>query len=180
MGSEVGEDGGETSNTVSMEDLKNLETSLNSTLGNEIQQLHQLVEQLIRDKETSPPLSPEETPPNPKVNAPAKPLEEVVGDEHNSINSTTKKGDGKEEHHAVPGWYSPDPPIPHPHINNRGDPPMLAAHSFAQSQVLMKSHVRSSCIDLWNIIEQGLKIEDPAILTRREVVNSQFNATVYT
>ena len=100
-----------------------------------------------------------------------------MGDEHNCTDSTTKKGDGKEEHHAVPGWYSPDPPIPHPHINNRGDPPKLAAHTFAQWQVLMKSHVHSSCIDLWNTIEEGLKIEDPTNLTRREVVNSQLNAT---
>src|SRR3954465_4039650 len=41
----------------------------------------------------------------------------------------------------------------------------------------MKSHVRSSCIELWNIIEQGLYIGDPNNLTRREVVNSQLNAT---
>ena len=37
--------------------------------------------------------------------------------------------------------------------------------------------MRSSCIELWNIIEQGLYIGDPNNLTRREVVNSQLNAT---
>jgi len=41
----------------------------------------------------------------------------------------------------------------------------------------MKTHVRSSCIELWNIIEQELYIGDPNNLTRREVVNSQLNAT---
>ena len=150
--SNIDEGESEASHSVTMVDLKNLETSLSSTLGNEIQQLRRLVEQLVRDKQTSTPPYQEETPPNPKANAPANPLEEVVGDEHNSTNSATKKGDGKEEFHTVLRWYSPDPPIPHPHINNRGDPPKLVAHTFAQWQVLMKSHVRSSCTDLWNII----------------------------
>ena len=37
--------------------------------------------------------------------------------------------------------------------------------------------MRSSCIELWNIIEHGLFIGDPNNLTRREIVNSQLNAT---
>ena len=79
MGNPEDEGESEASHSVTMVDLKKLETSLSSTLGNEIQQLRQLVEQLVRDKQTSPPPSLEETPPNPKANAPAKPLEEVAG-----------------------------------------------------------------------------------------------------
>ena len=41
----------------------------------------------------------------------------------------------------------------------------------------MKSHVWNSCIELWNIIEEGLCIVDPTNFIRREVVNSQLNAT---
>src|SRR3954468_12954153 len=41
----------------------------------------------------------------------------------------------------------------------------------------MKSHVCSSSIELWKIIENGLQVGDPNNLTRREVVDSQLNAT---
>jgi hypothetical protein len=41
----------------------------------------------------------------------------------------------------------------------------------------MTSHVFSSLIELRKIIENGLKAVDPSNLTRREVVNSQLNAT---
>src|SRR3954468_10086688 len=41
----------------------------------------------------------------------------------------------------------------------------------------MRTHERNSCIELWNIIEHGLFIGDPTNLTRREIVNSQLNAT---
>ena len=41
----------------------------------------------------------------------------------------------------------------------------------------MKSHVCSSSIELWRIIEEGLHVGDQTNLTRREVVDSQLNAT---
>src|SRR4051812_48315241 len=41
----------------------------------------------------------------------------------------------------------------------------------------MKSHVCSSSIELWKIVENGLHVGDPNNLTRREVVDSQLNAT---
>src|SRR5215216_1644879 len=41
----------------------------------------------------------------------------------------------------------------------------------------MKSHVCSSSIELWRIIEYGIHIGDPINLTRIEVVDSQLNAT---
>ena len=86
--------------------------------------------------------------------------------------------DGKEEYHEVPHWYSPNPTIPHPHINHRGDPPKISAtSSFSQWQYLMKSHLNSSCIELWRIIEVGYKPVDPLNLTRREVVDFQLDAT---
>src|SRR4051812_16079028 len=108
MGSQVGEEGGEASNMVSMEDLKNLESRLISTLCNKIKQLHDLVEQPVKDKFASPPPPPrEELPPLPKGNASALPTVVVVGDNDNT-NSSTKKDGGKVEHHEVPNWYSPD------------------------------------------------------------------------
>ena len=105
-----------------------------------------------------------------------KPAEEKSEDK--DIVSSSKKGNGKGEHHMEPPpWYSPNPPIPHPHINNRGDPPKLSAFPFGSWQFQMKSHVCSSSIKLWRIIEVGFKAVDPTNLTRREVVDSQLNAT---
>jgi hypothetical protein len=37
--------------------------------------------------------------------------------------------------------------------------------------------MRSSCIELWRIVEEGFKAVDPNNLTGREVVDSQLNAT---
>src|SRR3954471_19714963 len=142
MGRNLGEGDGEPTNTVTMEDLNNLETRLSSTLGNTIKQLHKLLEQLVKDKGDSSSPSPQEvTPSIRKVNSPASPAVVEVGDNPNNTNSSTKRDGGKGEQHESQRWYSPDPPIPHPHINNRGDPPNLAASTFAQWQSLMKSHV---------------------------------------
>jgi hypothetical protein len=41
----------------------------------------------------------------------------------------------------------------------------------------MISHMRSSCIKLWRIVEEGFKTVNPNNLTRSEVVDSQLNAT---
>jgi hypothetical protein len=118
-------------------------------------------------------------PPPPK--APASLNKEEVGvededvDKDKETNSSTK-GDRKGEYHHMP-WYSLDPPVPHPHINNRGDPPKLDALKFVQWQYQMISHMCSSCIKLWRIIEEAFKAVDPNNLTGREVVDSQLNAT---
>jgi hypothetical protein len=37
--------------------------------------------------------------------------------------------------------------------------------------------MRNSCIELWRIVEEGFKAVDPNNLARREVVDSQLNAT---
>jgi hypothetical protein len=55
-------------------------------------------------------------------------LEEEDADKGTDAKSCTKD-DGKGE---FPHWYSPNPPVAHPHINNRGDPPKLDALNFGQ------------------------------------------------
>ena len=130
---------------------------------------------LLTSSTTPSPSSSEATTPLSKDKAHAGSKEdEVVGEKHNG--SASKKGSGKEDYSEVPHLYSPDPPMPHPHINNRGDPPKLNASSFNQWKFLMKSHVCSSSIELWRIIEDGIHIGDPTNLTRREVVDSQLDA----
>ena len=88
--------------------------------------------------------------------------------------SNTPEG---EEYHEVNHNYSPNPPIPHPHVNFRSDPPKLKPTHFSQWQFQMKSHLCSVSIELWRIIEDGFKAHDPTNLTRREVFDSQLNAT---
>jgi hypothetical protein len=41
----------------------------------------------------------------------------------------------------------------------------------------MITHMCNTCIELWRIVEEGFKAVDPNNLTRREVVDSQLNAT---
>src|SRR4051812_5439078 len=118
MGSNLGYGDGEPTTSVTMEDLNNLETRLSSTLGNKIKQLHKLLEKLVKDKGDSSSPSPREVPPSlPKGNSPISPTGMVVGDNQDNTNSTTQRDGGKGEHHDSQGWYTPDPPIPHPHIN---------------------------------------------------------------
>ena len=111
MGSKEGEVDGESTASVTMEDLNNLETRLSSTLANEIKQLHKLLEQLVKDKGGSSSPSPqEELPPSSKENAPASPTDKVVGDNQGNISSSTKRVVEKGEHHDSHAWFSPDPP----------------------------------------------------------------------
>jgi hypothetical protein len=136
----------------------------------QISELREMMAQLMQAKTTNAPPPPEK---------PATPQVENVGvDEEGADKGTDAKsctkGDGKDE---FPHWYSPDPAVPHPHINHRGDPPKLDALNFGQWQYQMISHMRSSCIELWRIVEEGFKAVDPNNMTRRETVNSQLNAT---
>ena len=160
-----------------MDDLKKMETSLTSSMEKQMNELRDMIAQLMKAKDTAPPSTLGSPSPEDK--------EDKEGDGESQTESpppkwpAPKKGkDGKEEFHEVPHWYSPNPPIPHPHINHRGDPPkILATSSFSQWKYLMKSHLNSSCIELWRIIEVGYKVIDPLNLTRREVVDCQLDAT---
>ena len=143
MGSHEGYGGSEPT-PVTMEDLKNLETRLSSSLVNEVKKM---LEQLLKDKESSSPPSPQEDQPSilPKGNTSVSPEGIMVGGKPDNANSSTQLAGGKGEHRD--SWYSPDPPIPHPHVYNRGDPPKLEEYAtFAQWQSLMRTHMRSSCI----------------------------------
>ena len=105
---------------VSMDDLKKLETSLTSSMETQMNELREMMAQILKASKVlvSPP--PEDSASAVRDKASAKSGEEKAGDEEANKGSLSKKGSGKEEYHEVPHWYSPDPPIPHPHINNRG------------------------------------------------------------
>jgi hypothetical protein len=162
MGTQASEGSGQ----VSVDDFKILESSMTS----QISELREIIAQLMQAKNPIAPPLPDK-PTTPQVENEG--LEEEVVDKGTEAKSSTKD-DGKGE---FPHLYSPDPPVPHPHINNRGDPPKLDALYFGQWQYQMISHMCSSCIELWRIVEEGFKPVDPNNLIRREVVDSQLNAT---
>jgi hypothetical protein len=158
MGTESSETSG---NQVTMDDFKSLE----STMTSQMSELREMIAQLMQAKPPSAPPLPEIPA---TLNGENVGLEEEDADKDKEARSSTK-GDGKGE---FPHWYSPNLPIPHPHINNRGYPPKLDALNFGQWQYHMISHMRSSCIELWRIVEEEFNAVDPNNLTRREVVDS--------
>lgn len=108
--------------TATMEDLKKMETSLTSSIEAHVKGLRDMISKLMKAKNTAPSAytSLETTP--------------SESDEHKEGEGENKNGspqppppkkdeNGKGDYRDVSHWYSPDPPIPHPHINHRGDPP---------------------------------------------------------
>ncbi len=140
-----------------------------------MEEMRQLIMRLSTSAASPPSNSEDTTPQSKETGKTVSKDNEVVGDD-TSKSSSSKKDSGKDGYNEVSHVYSLDPPIPHPHIHNRGDPPKLSASTFSQWQFLMKSHVCSSSIELWKIIENGLHVGNPNNLTRREVVDSQLNA----
>ena len=145
---------------VSMDEFKKLEASM----GAQMEELRAMMVQLLNANKA--PASP-----SLEVNASTTQVEEGEG----SKESPPKIDGGKAEYYGVPFVYNPDPPIPRPHINNRGEPPRLNTSCFSNWQFLMRSHVKSASIELWRIIEVGFKAVDPNNMTRREVVDCQLN-----
>jgi hypothetical protein len=151
-----------------MDDFKSLE----STMSSQMSELREMIAQLMQAKAPSA-HPPPEIPAT--LNRGDLGLEEEDADKYKDKEARSfTKGNRKGE---FPHCNSPDLPIPHPHINNRGDPPKLEASNFGQWQYQMVSHMCSSCIELWRIVEEGFKAMDPNNLTRREVDDSQLNAT---
>jgi len=168
--------------TASMADLKLMETSLISSMDTKFAEMRELITQLASGKvpkETTP-LDESATSNDGETEegkGEKKGVEHIETDPKVSSTSTTTPEGGKPEYHGVPFVYSPDPPIHHTRINPLGPPPKLNALAFATWQHLMKSHINSSSIELWRIIQEGYKAVNPNNLTRREVAEKQLNAS---
>ena len=160
-------DGSDPKPGVTMEDLNNLETSIRSTMDTQMKELREMIAQLLPKGVGSTP------PPLEAISSAAQATDEEGSD--GTKESPSKTASGKEKYSEVPHIYSPDPPIPHPHINNRGDPPKFNPSCFSNWQFLMRSYMKSASIELWRIIEVGFKAHDPNNMTRREVVDCQLN-----
>ena len=170
-----------------MKDIKEMHTSLTSLMDSRMDELHELFTKFASTKAAPSASSPPgEHTSSEDINVENKDEnggegEHSEGDKKNTSPKENPSSHGKyskEEFHAVPSSYSPDPPIPHPHINNIGVPPKIdASYSFSQWQYLMRNYLRSSCIELWRVVQKGYKPFDPDNLTRREVVDAQLDST---
>ena len=122
-----------------MDDIKVLEasmSSLESSMSSQMQQLHDMMKILIENKtpNTSTVIPPEVAPEvTNTINGASSGAETVLVE---NLDEATKAKGGKDPKsynaEPPPKVYSPDPPIPHPHIVNQGQPPMLTPKSFGK------------------------------------------------
>lgn len=130
----------------SMDDLKSLETSLRSSIESQMLDMKKYLAELI--KPSVPPIIPitEGKDPLLEGDASASPSskEPLEGDDLANVkvsSASPKKALGEKEAYNAVDWRSPDPPVPHPHINNRVDPPKLNVEDFKRWQFEFRSHV---------------------------------------
>ena len=122
-----------------MGDIKVLETSLSSlesSMSSQMQELRDMLKLLVDNKiSTTSTITLLSATPEVTNSLNGAPSEADTGVEEGGDGSHKTKIDGASgEHHKVPppSVYSPDPPIPHPHIVNQGNPPALNTKAFAK------------------------------------------------
>ena len=181
MADEGGSETEKSKNLATMDDLKQLESSMMSKFEEMMTLLQSLKPNPMVAIDTP---QPNEVPPTVTVSAPgvtpaaatthlglgfvAQTSTKVPSKNIEEPENPTSKGEnGEKDYSAVPPppKYTPDPPIPMPHIIPQGAPPMLDTSNFANWQYLMRSHISSSSIELMRIVEDGFSPYDPKKLT---------------
>ena len=158
---------------VSMEDLKLMETSLRSSMEAQMESIKIMLSGLIMPV---PPVIPviEEKDKGAleEGDASGSPStrKTLDGDHLDKIkipNASPRAGVGESYNAVPPPFRSPNIPVPHPHINNRGDPPKFNVEDFNKWQFEFRSHVCSASNELLRIIVEGFKPYNPDKLNRR-------------
>ena len=159
---------------VSMDDLKSVETSLRSAMQTQMETLMKMFNDRFP---AAPPIIPtvevKVTGGLEEGDASALPssTKPVDGDNLTTIKtpiaSPRGTSGGESYNRVAPPFLSPDIPVPHPHINIRGDPPKFNVKDFDTWQFEFRSHVRSASNELWRIIVEGFKPYNPDKLNRR-------------
>jgi hypothetical protein len=86
------------------------------------------------------------------------------------------KPDGPSSH-AMPYEY-PIQQVLMPHMNpSSSDPPKLDEFNYSYWKSYMHSHLRSVCVELWGIVENGYKPVDEKSMTTKEQTECQLNST---
>ena len=161
------------SKPVSMDDLKALETNFKSSMDAQMLEFRNMFLELKRGLVAPSPVQIEESdisPEEAKAKAAATSVETPGAEDDPTKTMNGSTSSQKESYHATM-WKSPDPPIPHPHINNIGDPPKINVNDFDRWQFEFRSYMCRSCNELWRIVERGFYPQhDIDNYTRREVV----------
>ena len=73
----------------------------------------------------------------------------------------------------VPFTYPPQH-VPMPHMNHSGTPPKLDECNFSFWKTSMRSHLRSVCVELWGVVENGFEAvtRGTCLLKKKSIVNS--------
>ena len=165
---------------VSMDDLKALEASFKSSMDAQMLELRKMFLELKRGQAAPPPLRIEESDLSSEVakaKAAAASAETPGAEDDPSKNkngsTSSQKGDDNKETYNDTRWKSSNPPIPHHHINNIGDPPKINVNDFDRWQFEFRSYMCRSCNELWRIVERGFYPQhDIDNYSRREVVEA--------
>ena len=165
-----GDNDREATSSVSIEDFNRLETLVTTSIeshDSQMKELREMMKLLLPIKPASASIALDDDTDDPLKGDP-KLVESKDGNSEGETKidgSPIKRKDGY--NNVAHNYPTPDPIIPHPRINNCGDPPKLDTSAFISWSKEMKSHIKSSSIELWRIIEQGYKPHDASNLSRR-------------
>ena len=163
---------------VSMDDLKSMEASLRSAMETQMETFMKMFsDRFPTAPSVIPTLEVKDKGELEEGDALALPSSTTPlnGDNLNTIKtpSASPRGTsgGVSYNNVAPPFRSPDIPVPHPQINNRGDPPKFNVEDFSTWQFEFRSHVCSASNELSRIIIEGYNPYNPNKLTRREEVD---------
>jgi hypothetical protein len=130
---------------VSMDVLKLIETSLRSSMEAQIESLKIMISDLMSPV---PPVIEErdkgalEEGDSSVLPSSSKPFDSDHLDKNKTPNASPRATSvGASYNTVAPPFRSPDIPVPHPHINTRGDPPKFNDQDFSTWQFEFRSHV---------------------------------------
>ncbi|KAK1607177.1 hypothetical protein QYE76_030850 [Lolium multiflorum] len=171
-------------NTVSMEEFNSLKSFMEAKMEAQMESMKKMIAELLapaRPKAPSVEVKDAGVLEEGGASAPPSSTKPVEGDNLNTnkspIASPRDTSGGESYNRVAPPFQSPDIPVPHPHLNIRGDPPKFSIENYNTWRFEFRSHVCSASNELWRIIQEGFKPYNPDKLTRREAVDSQLNNT---
>ena len=167
-----------------MDDLSKVHAEIKSSMDAQMQEFRNMFLELKRDLATHPSHRIEDSDllsawEKAKAEAAAGETPEKDGDPTKNKNGSTssQNTNGTGAYNSVPPFQSPDPQIPHHHINNIGEPPKINVIDFERWQFEFCSYMCRSCNELWRIVDKGFWPQhDSDNYTRREVVEAQLNS----
>jgi len=129
---------------VTMEDINSLRSSMDA----QMESMRKLISELLTPvPPKAPVVEDKDTGVLEEGGASALPssTKSVEGDNLNTNKSTIASprdtSGGESYNRVAPPFLSPDIPVPHPHLNIRGDPPKFSVENFDTWQFEFRSHV---------------------------------------